>query len=675
MAPTLSKFVTKRNVAGALSVSFLYWLLRMRKKQNKIIRKPVHSEIQYVVGEKSPQKTKARVDAVFFGQLRYLLSIVIPGPLSSETGFLFLVAVALIARSLCDLWFIRTCTYIENAIVNTDRKMFMSEMLVFVSAMPVMSLVNNLLKYSIGEVKLRFRTRLTRYLYDQYLKGFTYYKMSNLDNRIANADQLLTTDVDKFCDTVTDLYSNISKPLLDIVIYVYRLTTQLGGKTPSLLIVYLMIAGWFLTYLRRPIARMTVTEQKLEGEFRYINSRLITNSEEVAFYHGNQREKLTLLASFEKLTSHLRKFLEFRIVMGILDNVVAKYVATVVGFYAVSIPFFDAVHPLLSGCGKEERFRHYYEFGRMMVKLAEAIGRLVLSGREMTRLAGFTARVTDLIKVLKDVNQGNYIRTMVGNPGSVTSVVGSNAHDGLANSRMPPPVPLIPGSGRIIFQDNVIRFDKVPLVTPNGDILVNELDFEVRSGINVLVCGPNGCGKSSLFRVLGELWPLFGGTLTKPPRGKLFYIPQRPYMTLGTLRDQVIYPHTHDEMLRRGKTDDDLADHLERVKLSYLLCREGGWDAIADWIDVLSGGEKQRIAMARLFYHQPQFAILDECTSAVSVDVEGSMYQYCREVGITLFTVSHRRSLWKHHEYYLQMDGRGSVHFRPIEPDTEEFGS
>lgn len=674
MAPTLSKYVTTKNVAGAVSIAFLYWLLRKRRTRITA-RNAVHSEVQYVVGDKSPQKMKARVDAVFFRQLRHLLSVVIPGPFSGEVGFLFLVALALIARSLCDLWLIHTSTYIENAIVNMDRKLFISKITLFLTGMPVISLVNNLLKYSIGEVKLRFRTRLTKYLYDQYLKGFTYYKMSNLDNRIANADQLLTTDVDKFCDTVTDLYSNISKPLLDIVIYVYRLTTQVGGKTPSVLIAYLMIAGWFLTYLRRPTGRMTVTEQKLEGEFRYINSRLITNSEEVAFYQGNQREKITLLASFEKLTNHLRKFLEFRVGMGIVDNMVAKYIATVVGFYSVSMPFFAIGHPLLAGCGKEERFRHYYEFGRMMVKLAEAIGRLVLSGREMTRLAGFTARVTDLMTVLTDLNQGHYVRTMVGNTGSVLSVVANNTDDGHLSNRNQHPMPLIPGSGRIIFQDNIIRFDKVPLVTPNGDILVNELTFEVRSGVNVLVCGPNGCGKSSLFRVLGELWPLFGGTLTKPPRGKLFYIPQRPYMTLGTLRDQVIYPHTRDEVLRRGKTDADLSSYLDRVKLSYLLSREGGWDAVADWLDVLSGGEKQRIAMARLFYHHPQFAILDECTSAVSVDVEGSMYRYCREVGITLFTVSHRRSLWKHHEYYLQMDGRGSVHFKPIESDTEEFGS
>lgn len=316
----------------------------------------------------------------------------------------------------------------------------------------------------------------------------------------------------------------------------------------------------------------------------------------------------------------------------------------------------------------------------MLVKLAEAIGRLVLAGRELSRLAGFTSRMTELTHVLRELNQGKYERTMVSNSSSADAEIA-------------------PCKGIISFQDNVIRFDKVPLVTPNGDILVRELTFEVVSGQNVLVCGPNGCGefyfsvtqmgleiskivfyvrfagKSSLFRILGELWPTWGGKLTKPPRGKLFYIPQRPYMTLGTLRDQIIYPHTHAEMRRRGRTDEDLCGFLELVQLSYLQVREKGLDAVEDWIDVLSGGEKQRIAMARLFYHGPQFAILDECTSAVSVDVEGSMYQYCKKVGITLFTVSHRKSLWQHHDFYLQFDGRGSYVFAPIDSTKEQFGS
>ncbi|XP_066155797.1 ATP-binding cassette sub-family D member 3 isoform X2 [Euwallacea fornicatus] len=561
----------------------------------------------------------------------------------------FLIAVSLVARSMCDLWMINQGTNIESAIVSMDKNLFYKRLIRFCMTLPLIAMVNNVLKYSIGDLKIRLRTNLTKRLYEDYLKNFTYYRISNLDNRIANPDQLLTTDIDKFCEAITDLYCNTAKPMLDIGIYVYKLSTTMGGSTPGLMLSYLFVSGVLLTHLRKPTAKLTAGEQKLEGEFRHVNSRLITHSEEIAFYNGNRREKATLLASYKKLQTHLRKFLRFRVIMGIIDNLVARYFASIVGFLAVSMPF-------LSGkIAKEshgERSRLYYTYGRMLVKLAEAIGRLVLAGRDLTRLAGFTSRVTQLRTVINELNEGKYVRTMVA---------------GSEN--------LKPNGGKLVFQNNIIKFDKVPLVTPNGDVLVPELTFEIKSGMNVLVCGPNGSGKSSLFRILGELWPLFGGEVTKPPRGKLFYIPQRPYMTLGSLRDQLTYPHSSAEATRRGTRDEQLVEHLSRVQLGYLLDREGGLDTIADWLDVLSGGEKQRIAMARLFYHKPQFAILDECTSAVSVDVEGSMYKYCRDVGITLLTVSHRKSLWQHHEYVLHLDGRGSYTFKPIENETEQFGS
>lgn len=670
MAPNFSKLTSRSDVQAVAVISAIAsaWYIKnviSKPRSNNDRSRKIRPEelVQYHIAQPTSQKSpKAHVDAKFFAEIKTLLKIVVPGFWSTESGFLAIVAGSLILRSLCDLWMINNASLTESAIITMNKPLFKKLLFKFFAAMPVISIVNNLLKWSIGEFKLRIRTNLTHYLYNQYLKGFTYYKMSNLDNRIANADQLLTTDIDKFCDTFADLYSNVSKPILDILIYVYRLTVNLGGQTPAVMLAYLCFAGCALTYLRRPTGRMTVEEQKLEGEFRYINSRLITHSEEIAFYQGNNREKLTMLASFHKLTRHLRKFLEFRVMIGFLDNIVGKYIATVVGFYAVSMPFFNKDHFLLTQDNGKERFKNYYTYGRMLVKLAEAIGRLVLAGRELTKLAGLTARVTQLMNVLKELNDGKYMRTMVGGELALTNGAG-------------PSTALVPGAGRIVYQDNVIKFNSVPLVTPNGDVLIKELTFEVRSGMNVLVCGPNGCGKSSMFRMLGELWPIFGGVLTKPPRGKLFYVPQRPYMTLGTLRDQVIYPHTRDETRRRGRTDDELIAHMERVQLSYLLAREGGWDAVADWMDVLSGGEKQRIAMARLFYHAPQFAILDECTSAVSVDVEGSMYQYCKETGISLFTVSHRRSLWKHHDHYLQMDGRGSYTFEEIDGATEEFGS
>ncbi|KAB0795258.1 hypothetical protein PPYR_12097 [Photinus pyralis] len=656
MAPNLSKYLTKQNAYASAGIAAALWYLSYLqkskiKKTGRHARKKVDEEIKYMITEKKEPTTKAHVDRQFFCQLSQLLKIVIPGWTSCEAGLLFLVAGSLICRSLCDLWMISHSTKIESSIIAMDRNLFKRRLLQFLTAMPIISIVNNVLKYSIGDLKIRLRTNMTRHLYDDYLKKFTYYRMTNLDNRIANADQLLTTDIDKFCESAAELYCNVAKPCLDIGIYVYRLTKSIGSSTPAIMLGYLFVSGVLLTYLRRPTGRLTVTEQKLEGEFRHINARIITHSEEIAFYQGNIREKATLISSFNKLVNHLRKFLRFRVLMGITDNIIAKYIATAVGFWAVSKPFMARVDGI-GNATHGERSRLYYTYGRMLLKLAEAIGRLVLAGRELTRLAGFTARVTQLRHVLSELNDGKYQRTMLA---------------GAEN--------LSVNGGRLIFRDKIIKFDKVPVVTPNGDVLIKELSVEIHSGMNVLVCGPNGAGKSSLFRILGELWPLFGGELVKPPRGKLFYIPQKPYMTLGCLRDQITYPHSGAEAIRRGSTDANLEQHLRRVQLEYLLEREGGLDAVADWLDVLSGGEKQRIAMARLFYHAPQFAILDECTSAVSVDVEGSMYRYCRDVGITLLTVSHRKSLWQHHEYVLYLDGRGGYSFQPIEDGAEQFGS
>ncbi|NP_001084980.1 ATP binding cassette subfamily D member 3 S homeolog isoform X1 [Xenopus laevis] len=657
MAPVYSKYLNARNTSVAGAALFLLYLISKRRGASG--KKNGKSSLQN--NEKDGKKEKAVVDRVFFGRIGQILKILVPKTFCKESGYLLFIAVMLIARTYCDVWMIQNGTFIESAIIGRSRKDFKRYLFNFIAAMPAISLVNNFLKFGLNELKLCFRERLTKYLYDEYLKSFTYYKMGNLDNRIANADQLLTQDVERFCNSVVDLYSNLSKPFLDIVLYIFKLTSAIGAQGPASMMAYLLVSGLFLTRLRRPIGKMTVAEQRYEGEYRYVNSRLITNSEEIAFYNGNKREKLTIYSSFQKLVEHLHNFILFRFSMGFVDSIIAKYLATVVGYLVVSRPFLAINHPRHLNSSHAELLEDYYQSGRMLLRMSQALGRIVLAGREMTRLSGFTARITELMQVLKDLNQGKYERTMVSQQDKDVEAV--------------PSIPLIPGSGKVINADKIIKFDHVPLATPNGDLLIRDLNFEVRSGTNVLVCGPNGCGKSSLFRVLGELWPLFGGSLTKPERGKLFYVPQRPYMTLGTLRDQVIYPDTQEDQKRKGISDKVLKEYLDNVQLGHILDREGGWDSVQDWMDVLSGGEKQRMAMARLFYHKPQFAILDECTSAVSVDVEGYIYNHCRKVGITLFTVSHRKSLWKHHEYYLHMDGRGNYDFKQITEDTDAFGS
>jgi len=209
-----------------------------------------------------------------------------------------------------------------------------------------------------------------------------------------------------------------------------------------------------------------------------------------------------------------------------------------------------------------------------------------------------------------------------------------------------------------------------PIISPNGDVLVKALSFSLKQGDHLLVVGPNGCGKSSLFRILGGLWPVYGGTVYKPPFTDIFYIPQRPYLSRGSLRQQIIYPDSLRAMRAKGVTDADLYKILASLGLEHLVgLYEEGWDAEAEWRDVLSGGLQQRVAMARLFYHKPRYAILDECTSSVTLEIEKAMYDGAKALNITLMTVSHRRSLWKYHSWILQFDGQGNYVFTKLDAD------
>lgn len=209
-----------------------------------------------------------------------------------------------------------------------------------------------------------------------------------------------------------------------------------------------------------------------------------------------------------------------------------------------------------------------------------------------------------------------------------------------------------------------------PIVSPNGDVLLKALSFSIKHGDHLLVVGPNGCGKSSLFRILGGLWPVYGGTVHKPPFSAIFYIPQRPYLPRGSLRQQIIYPDSLRQMRARGITDADLESILAILGLEHLLgLDELGWEAEAEWRDLLSGGLQQKVAMARLFYHRPRYAILDECTSSVTLETEKVMYDTAEQLGITLLTVSHRRSLWKYHTHILQFDGQGRYLFTKLDAE------
>lgn len=614
-----------------------------------------------IMGRKRAQGHKrVGVDAQFVSQLRKILPVCVPGVASKEMALLVSLAGILIARTWLDIWFSSFNGVVVRSIVSKNWSLFMKNALILFGIMMwPMSIVNNSLKLNINMLALAFRSRLTHYAHDQYLKAITFYKVANLDNRVQNADQLLTQDIDKFSETLTHLYSDIAKPIVDIGLFAYKLGQSIGAEAPLLMLAYFAASGLLLRAISPPFGRYTAMEQNLEGELRYNHSRIIAHSEEIAFYKGAQREKQIANDTFKRIKTHLRKVFLLRFSNGIVDSVLVKYCATQLAFFILSRPVFgrraEQDVKLTEDTDSTKIMEDYSTNSGYLINLSQAVGRLVLAGRDLTRFAGYTYRVSEFLGVLEDINAGKYQRTMVSASSSgineVKIIDQRNLHSIIEE------------------RDGVIEFINVPICTPNGDVLVPSMSFRVVSGMNCLITGPNGCGKSSLFRILGGLWPLFGGTLIKPTARNMFYVPQKPYLTLGTLRDQLTYPDTCDEAQKKGFIDANLMALLGKVNLEYLVAREGGWNAVRDWADVLSGGEKQRVAMARLFYHRPQFAILDECTSAVSIDVEGQMYRYARELGITLFTVSHRPSLVPFHEYLLRFDGQGHYEFVKLSHD------
>jgi len=320
--------------------------------------------------------------------------------------------------------------------------------------------------------------------------------------------------------------------------------------------------------------------------------------------------------------------------MGVLDGYLVKYGSSMVA-YSMLIPAVYLGMKGLKGKSTSAIMEYYLTSTQLFIALGNACKNLVLSYKRIQSLAGLTIRIHELFEMLKRRSTNEDEKDML-------ALAATNP-----DKKGGPP--------QIIEGGDVISFQDVDIFSPTGQLLAKGLTFTVSKNTNVLVSGANGCGKSSLFRILGGLWPLCSGTVHKPLKSNLFYVPQRPYMVPGTLRDQVTYPLSISDTSQ----DQKLNELMEIVQLSYLVEREGAWEAQKDWINLLSGGEKQRMAMARLFYHKPEFGILDECTSAVSVDVEAKIYETCSKLGITIFTVSHRPQLRHHHDYMLKFDGDG----------------
>jgi len=520
-------------------------------------------------------------------------------------------------------------------------------------------------------------------VHDEYLRGVNFYKAAHLlggrDRPLDHPDQRVTADVAQFSDALATLFTESFKPLLDVALFTRQLTHSMGWRSPACMYAYFAISALIKKTLMPSFGRMAARQSKLEALYRAAHTRLIANAEEVAFYNGGDTERRLIERALGAVSDHLRAWKLRQAAVGILDSLLVKYWASLTGYGAVLLPFvLDLPH--VRHKATEEITHDYILNTQYLMGLNQAVGQLVLMGNKVNVLAGYTQRVSELLEMAGDLSHRGTTPfvPVQSDPEEFSPVAGlpdwlrgwRARCDAMADRRLKRYANTTPhapnGGGTIVESTDCIRFEDCDLVAPDGQALVRHLNFTVRRGANVMVTGPNGCGKSSLFRVIGELWPLHRGTLHRPRPGAVLFVPQRPYLVQGTLRDQVIYPHSKEEATDLGVRDEDLERLLAAVDPRQTILGTWRWDEERDWGTALSGGQKQRVAMARLFYHRPLFAILDECTSSVSDEVEDAIYETCKTLGITIMTVSHRPSLRRHHDYTLEFDGRGAWALHPI---------
>ena len=625
--------------AGTFSgvlVAGIWRALRSRGQRRRITRKDDSDLTPLELEKKSAAKKKREQMKHFRPRLKKLLSICFPSVMCRESGHLAVLTGLLLTRVVLTIRIAKQAGKQGQLVGKKDwNTTFRNQVVFSLWCMPA-ALVNSLLHLETSTIALAIRSRLMRHMHRMYLSNNTFFRIKSLvgvgeSKQLDNVDQRITNDLEEFTKNLAELYGNLFKPIVEVLALSRALSQMMGAGQLAAFFGYFYATSVWKGLVMPNFSALTAQSQKLEGDLRTHESGVIRHAEEVAFYRGGERELAIGEGHYKNILKLQNKVFSYRFLVGILDSYSVKYGGTMMA-YTMLLP---TVYLGMRGMANADGFEitgYYLTATQLLINLGTACKHLVLSYRRIQQISGLTERVHELVGELETRQQRET------DPVALAMMAGAKKEHRLVTAP------------RLETSEDVISFENVSIVTPTNQLLIRDLSFEVRRGENVLITGPNGTGKSSLFRILGELWPLCCGTMRRPPLEQCFYVPQRPYMVQGTLRDQLTYPK-----LCGPEVDGELLELMRLVKLEHIVEREG-WGKVKDWT-TLSGGETQRVAMARCFFHKPRFGILDECMANVSADVEDEVYGRCRELGITIFTISHNDRVRKHHQFELRFLG------------------
>lgn len=504
---------------------------------------------------------------------------------------------------------------------------------------------NKLLANNVSSLGRHWHSRIIEGIHSRYFADIAFYRIKG-----SNPQDVISGDVPLLTRKMAIASCDMVNATLQFFFYAAqilrhgRASGKFKGMGPMLIMApigYAIVAMGIMSRFSPDFAKMQRKERELESSYRQVQSRLQDNAESVALFGGEEYEEKELIDSFGALKKHLTMQIKKSWAFDVVKAYVVKYCQTTFMMIIILAPFFKGKRGSSTAESANVLFEMRY-LGDLILHLFYALGQVIRLHNTLQSMGGLFDRVGGLVLEAKELKQ---------------------ERDEQAKS-----------GGGCIKEGDIIEFDDVTIVTPNGNQLCEGLTFDVKANDHLIVCGPNGAGKSSIFRCLGTLWPIPKGTITRPGGNKeglvadVYYLPQKPYNVVGDLKDQITYPDPPSK--NDGLTPARLRGLLRMVELEYLVDMSA--EEVMNWEDKLSLGETQRLAMARLFWHKPKYAILDECTSAVSLQMEERLFLTCRRMGITLITISHRPALQEYHNRMLVLDGNGGWSLEHLDQSGQE---
>ena len=504
-----------------------------------------------------------------------------------------------------------------SALQNYDAEKISSELIHF-SWLAAIYIILAVYSYYLQQTLiLHWRRWLTTRFIDIWLQNKTYYNLQMFGKDTDNPDQRISEDVRQFVEMTLGFAIGILKSLCTFISFVfilYQLSGPLNfsfmGKTWTIhgymlwaSLLYSILGTYITHVVGRKLVKLNFIQQRYEADFRFSMIRLRESAESVAFYRGEAQEGKVFKNRFKLLLDNFWQLVNKQKQLVFLNSGYSQI--------AIIFPFVVAMNRYLS---KEVSLGGLMQVASAFGRVQDSLSYFVDMYSSIAQWQAVVMRLTYFGRHMHEVSQQ-----------------AEQFHvERFATSE-------------------AVSVEQMQVNLPDDTVLLQDINFNLQPGRNVLIKGVSGSGKSTLLRALAGIWPFVIGKINLPKTEELMFIPQKPYIPLGSLREALLYPG------KKALSDEELLYLLDLCQIGYLRDK---LDLVADWSHVLSVGEQQRLAFVRAHIQKPKWLFLDEATSALDEDTEAAMYALLAERlrQTTLVSIGHRSTLNKYHELMLVID-------------------